>query len=489
MESEVYLVFPHQLFSQLSIESVPEVWLVEEYLFFRQLPFHPLKLVFHRASMKAFAEFLQKQGINVFYVDSGKPGSDVRKLPEVLHQRNIRRVHIYQLMDHWLEKRLHRGLSAYDISFTQHPNPGFLGAWPELENTLRNGSYFQTSFYQQHRKRLGLLMDDHGKPLGGRWSFDQENRKRWPKGRTVPPIMFPPADEYWQEATRYVKDHFGTDLNLGNTPVYPHTHAQAQEWLDDFLSSRWVGFGTWQDAIVSGQSFLHHSLLSVLLNTGLLTPHLVLERAMSYASEREIPLNDVEGFMRQIIGWREFVAAVYLKEGIAQRTRNFWNFTRPMPQSFYEGRTGLLPFDEAFKRLKKTAYSHHIERLMIFGNLMLLCEIHPDEVYRWFMQHFIDAYDWVMVPNVYGMSQYADGGLLTTKPYISASTYLLRMSDYPGGSWTEIWDGLFWRFLNKHRNFFVQNPRMGILIKTFDQMPVERQHFLLNRADNYLGTL
>lgn len=439
--------------------------------------------------MKAYTAMLQSRGVKVIYIDSGQLGSDVREIPEILHQRNVQRVHVFELMDNWLERRLQRGLWAYGIALAQHPNPGFLRSWPALEDTLRDGRYFHSSFYQQHRKRLNILLDNQGKPLGGRWSFDQENRKRWPQGRQIPLINFPPASEFWQEAQQYVRDKFQCEPGSENPVVYPHTHAQACQWLDEFLHHRLVGFGTWQDAIVRGQSYLHHSLLSLLLNTGLLTPRQVLDQTLSFASQWEVPLNDLEGFIRQIIGWREFVAAVYLKEGVVQRTRNFWNFTRSMPSSFYNGQTGLLPFDEAFSRLKKTAYSHHIERLMIFGNLMLLCEIHPDEVYRWFMQHFIDAFDWVMVPNVYGMSQYADGGLMTTKPYISSSAYLLRMSDYPPGPWTEVWDGLFWRFLNKYRTFFLQNPRMGILLKNFDQMPEARQQYLMAKAEDFLQNL
>ena len=190
-----------------------------------------------------------------------------------------------------------------------------------------------------------------------------------------------------------------------------------------------------------------------------------------------------------MIGWREFIRIVYEREGCKQRTKNFWGFDRKIPESFWQGTTGILPVDNVIHKVLKTGYSHHIERLMVIGNFMLLCEFHPDEVYRWFMALYVDAYDWVMVPNVYGMSQFADGGLVTTKPYVSGSNYLLKMGDYQKGVWTEIWDGLFWRFMHVHRDFFLTNPRLGMLIKTFDKMPDEKRNTHIEVAENYLNQL
>ena len=165
-------------------------------------------------------------------------------------------------------------------------------------------------------------------------------------------------------------------------------------------------------------------------------------------------MNSCEGLIRQIIGWREFIRGVYVCKGVEERTKNFWNFTRPIPNSFYDGTTGIQPLDDTINKINLTGYANHIERLMIIGNFMLLCEFHPDHVYRWFMELFIDSYDWVMVPNVYGMSQFADGGLMSTKPYISSSNYILKMSNYKKGDWCETWDALFWNFMNNQRDFF-----------------------------------
>jgi deoxyribodipyrimidine photolyase-related protein len=180
---------------------------------------------------------------------------------------------------------------------------------------------------------------------------------------------------------------------------------------------------------------------------------------------------------------------VYVTKGSEERVRNFWGFSRKIPKSFYDGTTGIFPVDETIKKVLETGYCHHIERLMVLGNFMLLCEFDPDEVYRWFMELFIDAYDWVMVPNVYGMSQFADGGLMATKPYISGSNYLMKMSDYKKGEWQHVWDGLFWRFMHIHRDFFLQNPRLGMLVNTFDKMPHEKQKSHLKNAEEFLCKL
>jgi deoxyribodipyrimidine photolyase-related protein len=193
--------------------------------------------------------------------------------------------------------------------------------------------------------------------------------------------------------------------------------------------------------------------------------------------------------LRQIIGWREFIRGVYIAVGNKERTRNFWNFNRKIPNSFYNGDTGIEPIDDTIKKINNSGYANHIERLMIIGNFMLLCEFEPNEVYKWFMEMFIDSYDWVMVPNVYGMSQFSDSGMMSTKPYISSSNYILKMSNYKKGNWCKIWDSLFWNFMDKQRDFFIKNPRMRMLVSSFDRMEESKRTSLLKTADEYLKTL
>lgn len=222
----------------------------------------------------------------------------------------------------------------------------------------------------------------------------------------------------------------------------------------------------------------------------MLNPELrLLESTLKYAESHNIPINSTEGFVRQIIGWREFVRGIYLAKGVYARNRNFWGFTRSIPASFYTGTTGIEPVDDTIKKVLKTGYCHHIERLMVLGNFMLLCEFNPEEVYLWFMELFIDAYDWVMVPNIYGMTQFADGGLFATKPYISGSNYICKMSNYKKGAWSELWDSLFWRFIHTNLDFFQANPRSSMLVFAYNKLDDSKKQEHLDRANQYLASL
>jgi deoxyribodipyrimidine photolyase-related protein len=218
----------------------------------------------------------------------------------------------------------------------------------------------------------------------------------------------------------------------------------------------------------------------------LLTPQEVIRKTLTFAQKHDTPLNSLEGFIRQILGWREFMRGVYVSIGGKQRTSNFWKHQRRLPESFWTANTGIDPLDDVIRKALKNAYSHHIERLMIVGNFMVLTEIHPDEAYRWFMELYIDAYDWVMVPNVYGMSLQSDGGSITTKPYISSSNYIRKMSDYGAGPWCGIWDGLYWRFIAKHEKFFLSNPRLSMMPRLFAKMDAGKRESLINTAENFL---
>jgi deoxyribodipyrimidine photolyase-related protein len=298
------------------------------------------------------------------------------------------------------------------------------------------------------------------------------------------------VNEFIEEAENYVQKNYANNYGAVNkNHLFAINFIDTEKWLEEFLQDRFEKFGIYEDAIVVKETVLHHSVLSPMLNIGLIAPQQIIESAIAFSNKNNIPLNSLEGFIRQIMGWREFIRIVYEREGSKQRTTNYWKFNRKIPASFWNGATGIAPIDITIKKILETGYCHHIERLMVLGNFMLLCEFDPDEVYKWFMEMFIDAYDWVMVPNVYGMTQFADGGLMTTKPYISGSNYLMKMSDYEKGEWQPIWDGLFWRFMHEHRTFFLSNPRIGILVHTFDKMSTDKQNAHLSNANNFLKDL
>lgn len=486
------LIFPHQLFQKNPcLAKDRPVYLVEEWLFFRQYTFHKKKLLLHRASMRFYHQWLITNAYQVDYIETTDQRNDVRLLIIFLAKQGIQQIHITDPSDNWLLKRIKETCLQYSIELLIEPSSGFLNTMNEVSGYFdQRKKYFQTDFYTQQRKLRNILIEPDGKPSGGKWTFDAENRQRFPKNEKVPLTPFQEKNEWIVEAEEYVNKHFPDNYGKTSGPyLFATTYEESERWLDDFIQHRLHKFGDYEDAIVANASLLYHSALTPMLNIGLLTPQLVLQRVLVNASETGVPLNSLEGFVRQIIGWREYIRIVYEREGSKQRTYNFWQFKRKIPERFWKGSTGIPPIDITIQKILETGYCHHIERLMVLGNFMLLCEFDPDEVYRWFMELFIDAYDWVMVPNVYGMTQFADGGLITTKPYISGSNYLMKMSDYEKGDWQSIWDGLFWRFMHTHRNFFLQNPRLGMLVGTFDKMTKEKQEQHLLYANNFLAQL
>jgi deoxyribodipyrimidine photolyase-related protein len=500
--SIVSIIFPHQLFDQHpAIDPSIPVILIEEALFFRQYPFHKQKLILHRASMKAYEANLINKGYKVEYIESEDNRSRIIELMQNLKERGINVVKTAMPNDYLLNRRMQRAAKLYQITITIVEGPDFLTSMAEGTTFFKEKKhYHQTDFYIHQRKKLGLLIDEKQKPIGGKWSMDHENRKKIPKDYTAPHIQFPESDIFLNEAKDYVQQKFSGNpgkINPDNGR-YPWawTKVEAMKLLEQFTSERLANFGDYEDAMPAKEEFLHHSILSPMLNIGLITPSDIVRTSMAEINKGKIPINSAEGFIRQIIGWREFIRTVYLQAGVQQRTTNYWGFSKRIPKSFYDGTTGILPIDNCIKKLHSNAYLHHIERLMVLGNFLLLCEFDPNEVYQWFMELFIDAYDWVMVPNVYGMTQFADGGIMMTKPYISGSNYIFKMSDYKKESsqtglpqWHEIWDGLFWRFMSNHRKFFLQNPRLGMLVNTFDKMDDEKKKVLLNNAQFFLDKI
>lgn len=489
--STAFVVFPHQLFQPgTGLFQANRVLLIEDPLFFNQFVFHKAKLAFHRASMKVYEANLKKKGCKTIYWEADSGMAETAAWFRSLQESGINTVECYDPVDYLLERRLRRNARQTGLKLILHESPQFLCDRPYADSYFKNAKRFHlTSFYTDQRKRLEILLDPQGNPVGGKWTYDTENRKRLPKGTRIPPLPHLKATKEHCEGDDYVNSKFRNNPGETGQLVLPLTHEQSENWLDAFIEERLTKYGDYQDAITKDESYLFHSLISPLLNVGLLSPDVILQKALDAAGRRDIPLNALEGFIRQVMGWREFVRIVYRLRGTEERTRNFWSFSRKIPPSFYDGTTGIKPVDTVIKRTLKTGYAHHIERLMVLGNFMVLCEFDPDEVYKWFMEMYLDAYDWVMVPNVYGMSQYADGGLMSTKPYISGSNYLLKMSDFEKGEWCETWDALYWRFIHLHKDFFLRNPRMSMMVRQVEKMDKKRFDHLMEVADNYLDSL
>ncbi len=492
MSTEVSIIFPNQLYKQHpAVHSKRNVYLIEEWHFFNQYQFHKEKLVLHRASMKFYEQFLKEQGLLVHYIESIETQNRIELVLKKLHSNKVKQIHIVDPVDSGLLEKIKSSCTKYGIELTIYNCPNFLNSLKEVDAYFSTKkTYFQTDFYTWQRKSRNILLEKDGKPLGGKWTYDADNRSKFPKKELVPKVPAAASNKFVEEAEKYVQKNYPHNYGSVNKKhLFAINFIDTEKWLEEFLQDRFEKFGIYEDAIVVKETVLHHSVLSPMLNIGLIAPQQIIERAIAFAKKKNIPLNSLEGFIRQIMGWREFIRIVYEREGSKQRTKNYWKFTRKIPVSFWKGTTGIAPIDSTIKKALETGYCHHIERLMVLGNFMLLCEFDPNEVHKWFMEMFIDAYDWVMVPNVYGMTQFADGGLMTTKPYISGSNYLMKMSDYEKGEWQPIWDGLFWRFMHVHRTFFLSNPRIGMLVHTFDKMGSDKQNTHLSNANIFLNDL
>ena len=484
MDKSCCIVLPNQLFKEsLFHKKNFKVFLIEEHLFFNQYKFHKQKISFHRATMKFYDDYLNTFGCNTEYVESFSKESNIKLLIEKINNLGYEIIEIYDPVDYLLNKRLKNACTELNIRLVIHETELFINTSEELKDFFKESKkkFFQTSFYKSERKKRNVLIDIDGKPEGGEWTYDILNRKKFPKDEIPPKIINPKKNKYVIESEKYVTKYFNENYGSFGQFNYPTTIEESENWFRNFLKERFDKFGDYEDAIVKHNLTLNHSILSPLMNVGFINPKKVIKESIEYAEEYDIPINSTEGFIRQIMGWREFIRGVYSVKGTFERTNNYWGFNRKIPESFYSGKTGIEPIDTSIKKVLKTGYLHHIERLMVLGNFMLLCEFDPDEVYKWFMELFIDSYDWVMVPNIYGMSQFADGGLMSTKPYISSSNYIYKMSDYNKNDWDKVWDGLFWRFMDKQRDFFIKNPRLRMLINTFDKMdPIKKENHLIN---------
>ncbi|MEO0545489.1 MAG: cryptochrome/photolyase family protein [Pseudomonadota bacterium] len=492
--SKAALIFPHQLFiDHPALEGKPgAIVLLEEPLFFDDArypaKFHKQKLAYHRTTMTRYAVHLDGEGFAVEHVHTRRSEAFLKEEIARLKARGTTELIVADPHDFTVSKRLHEAASEASIPLEIVPSPAFINT-PDLNAEYRAGKkrWFMADFYKWQRKRLAIMMDENGEPEGGQWSFDEDNRKKVPKAKLADvPFVAPRNTDEWDDATlkdthKTWPDHPGSIANL----FYPTDHGGAAEWLDRFLHQRFASFGDYEDAIVEGENWLWHSVLTPMLNIGLLTPRQIVNATLEHCQKHDVPINAREGFLRQIIGWREFMRATYDDLGVTMRTTNHWNHTNPMPAAFYDGTTGIDPIDDTIKRILGTGYCHHIERLMVLGGFMFLCEIDPDDIYKWFMEMFIDAYDWVMVPNVYAMSQNADGGLITTKPYFSGSAYVKKMSHYKHGPWADTWDGLYWRWIWNHHEMLAKNPRWAMMVSQAKKMNDEKRANHIRNAEDF----
>ncbi len=402
-----------------------------------------------------------------------------------IKKNKISKVFMFEIEDKFIEKRILDLLKKSKIDHVIWPSPMFLTSRDEFQNYLKKSKKpFMKVFYEQQRKRLNILVDKKNEPDGGQWSFDAENRLPLPERIKPSEIEYLKPSKITQEVQLLVHDNFSKHPGESENFWLAVDRASAKKWLTKFLKERFANFGPYEDAIPQHSDFLFHSVLTPYLNTGLITPTEVVIETLAFAKENKINIASTEGFIRQIIGWREFIRGIYQNFSEKQESGNFFNHKKKLTPHWYEGNTGIAPLDFAIRKTVKYGYAHHIERLMVIGSLMLLLEIEPKAGHDWFMEMFVDSSDWVMGPNVYGMTLFSDGGIFATKPYFCGSNYYRKMGGYKASeAWCDGVDGLYWGFIEKNKAFFLKNPRMSMMARTVEKMAPEKKEKIYKAAD------
>lgn len=467
----------------------------------RHVPHHKQKIVLVLSAMRHFAGELAAEGIRVDYVrleDAGNTGHFDGEVARAVARHGARRLVVTAPSE--------RRVAAMVAGWGRHPglavevraDDRFLASSADFADFAAGRRQLRMEwFYRLLRRRNRLLMDGDT-PAGGRWNFDADNRAPWPAGETPPRRRRFAPDAITREVMALVErrfgDHFGDLAAFG----WPVTRADALVALGDFIAGSLPRFGATQDAMRRGAPFLHHALLAPALNLGLLGPREVCEAAEAEWRAGRAPLAAVEGFIRQILGWREYVRGLYWWGGEAWAATNALAANRPLPAFFWTGETDMACVAEVIGQTRREAYAHHIQRLMIIGNFALLAGLAPREVEAWFHIVYADAFEWVELPNVHAMALYADGGVLASKPYAAARAYISRMSDYctgcrlaPRGKAESAcpFDILYWDFLSRHAGRLQDNPRLAMPYRALARLTPARRDQIHARATAWLETM
>jgi deoxyribodipyrimidine photolyase-related protein len=458
----------------------------------RRFAYQAKKLVLLFSAMRHFAEELRSEGYQVDYRISSSTSKAINQHIEAYKPEYLVTMAASEYYGNQYQQDLEEML---DIPVDIVPNTQFLtGIYNPILEPQPGKRYLQEMFYRNMRKHFNLLMGADGEPYGGKWNFDKENRRKLPKGlKPTPPATFEP-----DEITRGVMSEVDQKFN-GVGEVWGFdlavTHAEAQDAAADFFEHRLAGFGAYEDAMSSEFQTINHSKLSPYLNIGLLEPLALAREAQVRYENDKAPINSVEGFVRQVVGWREFMYWQYWRLMPEMENANYWKATRHLPDFFWNGKTQLNCLNHVITRGLESGYAHHIERLMVAANFCLLAGIDPKEVNAWFLSLFIDAYEWVMLPNVFGMGLYADGGKISTKPYIASANYLHKMSDYCVkcsfnrkeriGENACPFNFLYWNFILENEEKLRSNPRMGRSLLALRHLTEEERHQIMIQANQF----
>ena len=488
-EKTLRLILGNQLFplEMQNIEDGETVFMCEDSGLCTYEKHHKSKIALFFNAMRSFRDSLEAANIDCIYYDFNNKFEDsyIKKLSSEIKDNNFSCIRFFEIEDKPFENEIMQMISDLDIKCEVLNTPMFLDSRESFKDFVGDKKFLlQANYYKKARKEMDILIENE-KPVGGKWSFDDENRKKLPKDYLIPKLPVIKERDDFDEISNFINTEFNDHPgNINN--IFPYTTEQALDWLDTFFEERFKDFGPYEDAIFMGEHFQLHSALSSSMNLGIITPQQIITKAKDYAEANDIPLNSLEGFVRQIIGWREFIRGIYQNFSEKMIDANYWNHKRKLSEAWYTGDTGIEPLDDAIKGALEFGYTHHINRLMVLASIMNMSRIHPSEIYKWFMEMFVDSSEWVMVPNVFGMGTFADGGIFATKPYISGSSYILRMSNFKKGDWCEIVDGLYWKFIEDNKEFFAKNPRLSLMIRALEKLDQERKLRIFKAAEIFI---
>lgn len=463
---------------------------------------HKTKLVFILSAMRHHAEALRAAGWTVDYVrldDPDNSGSFTGEIARAIARHAPDRIVVTEAGEWRVAAMLDGWETLFGTPVDQRIDTRFICSHAEFEEWASSRSVLTMEwFYRRMRAATGLLMDG-SKPVGGRWNYDKENRRPAERDLLMPqPLAFAP-DAITREVIALVEQRFAHHPGSLDGFDYAVTAADAERQAASFMANALPQFGDYEDAMLTGERFLWHSILSPYINAGLLDPLDLCRRAEAAYAAGHAPINSVEGYIRQILGWREYMRGIYWREGPDYVERNFLGHTRALPGWYWTGQTDLHCLAETLGQTLATAHAHHIQRLMVIGNFALLIGADPKSVHHWYLEVYLDAYEWVELPNTLGMSQFGDGGLLGSKPYVSSGAYINRMSDYCGQCRYDVtkrvgedacpFNALYWHFLDRHRDKLGSNRRLAMPYRTWDRQSAAAQASTLAQATEFLETL
>jgi len=466
------------------------------------VPHHKAKIAYILSAMRHHAEDLRAAGWTVDYIqltDPANSGSFTGELARALERHSITQVRVTEASEWRVKAMLDSWVDRFDVPITILPDDRFLCSHGEFESWVEGRKQLRMEyFYRDMRRKSGLLMAGTD-PEGGQWNYDSENRKPAQRDLHMPrPISFTP-DSMTRDVIAMVEARFAGNMGRTDNFSFAVTRADALRQQQYFLDHALPSFGDYQDAMLTDEPFLWHSILSPYINSGLLDPLELCRAVEAQYHAGKVPINAAEGFIRQVIGWREYVRGIYWHAGPDYVRNNALDAHRPLPEFYWTGETKMHCMSQAIEQTRDHAYAHHIQRLMVTGNFALLAGIDPIQVHEWYLAVYADAYEWVELPNSLGMSQFADGGLLASKPYAASGAYINRMSDYCGRCRYDVkqrmgpdacpFNALYWDFIARNEDRLRKNPRMAMPYKNWERMQPDDKVALRAQAKQFLETL